>query len=111
MKLLFCINNTSPKNLLATRNVFRNFKNTKCISAYKEYGYQERAHALLSVLSMEFELAKLINEFQPDVIHWNQLNDNYILSDDFLNYLSTLKKYNYYPRIGRCVSSMPESNC
>lgn len=87
MKFLFCINDDRPDNLPATREVFKKFVKQRKLSNYKEYGYQPRLKELGSIRLMENEVLNIIKDYEPDLIHWNQLNIKYSLSNRFIEKL------------------------
>jgi hypothetical protein len=90
MKFIFCINNDAEGNLLATRNYFKSLLKHDILTRYVEYGYQPAIRRLGSIKKMENEFIQLYKDIKPDLIHWNQLNHNFVLSNSFIGKLYEL---------------------
>lgn len=78
MKFLFCINDDSKDNIPLTRIALKSL-----FEEYYEYNYKESINKYGSMERMELDLIHLINKIKPNIIHFNQLNDRYMLSKRF----------------------------
>ena len=86
--------------------VFKQVLKKGIIKEYEEYSYQPRVEILGSIKKMEKELLQIIKQFKPDLIHWNQLNNNYCLTKRLLIAPLSLMHCKMYIPLGNSETSI-----